>query len=282
MLITHEKLREINKVQVQMLRAVSEVCECLNIKFFMVHGSLLGTIRDHQFVPDDDDIDIALFRKDYEIFVAEAPKLLKEHYFVQTCKTDTGYPLEFGKVRDSRTTYIVEEARHLKMNHGIYIDVFPIDNCKENGMQASLFDLKYKLLNMRIAAVYDLRGESILKKIVRFGTKILLPSHSSAIRMREQLLTSCCESRYVRISGGKAAEQHIPVSWFKQAIPDIFEGINVFVPVGYDKYLTQIYGDYHNRTLIEDKISNNESIEINACVVDAVVPYVEYDEAYID
>lgn len=282
MLISHEKLQEINRVQVNILRNVCKVCEHLNIKFFMVHGSLLGTIRDHQFVPDDDDIDIALFRKDYEIFMKEAPKLFEKHYFVQTCNSDIGYPLEFGKVRDSRTTYIVEEARHLKMNHGIYIDVFPIDNCTEKRMQARVFDLKYKLLNMRIAAVYDLRGESILKKIVRFGTKILFPSHLSAIRRREQLLTSCCESKYVRISGGKAAEQHIPVSWFKQAIPDIFEGINVFVPVGYDKYLTQIYGDYHNRTLIEDKISNNESIEINACAVDTVVSYVEYDEAYIN
>ena len=281
MLISHEKLQEINKVQVEILRAVSNVCQHLNIKFFMVHGSLLGTIRNHQFVPDDDDIDIAFFRKDYDIFMKNAPALLEEYYFVQTCKSDTGYPLEFGKVRDSRTTYIIEEARHLKMNHGIYIDVFPIDNCKENGTQARLLELKYKLLNMRIAAVYDLRDESILKKIVRFGAKLVFPSYSSAIRLREKLLTSCCESKYVRISGGKAAEHHIPVCWFEKVIPDIFEGVNVFIPSEYDKYLTQIYGDYQKRTLIEDKISNNESIEINACAVDTVVSYTEFDKAYM-
>ena len=246
----------------------------------MVHGSLLGTIRDHKFVPDDDDIDIAFFRKDYEIFMKEAPDLLEKHYFVQTCNSDSGYPLEFGKIRDSRTTYIIEEARHLKMNHGIYIDVFPIDNCKDNGIQARLYELKYKLLNMRIAAIYDLSGESILKKIVRFGTKLIFPSHSYAIRLRERLLTSCCESEYVRISGGKAAEQHIPMSWFEKVIPNVFEGLAVFVPGEYDKYLTQIYGDYHNRTLTEGKISNSESIEINACIVDAEVSYKEFDKAF--
>ena len=281
MLISHEKLQEINKVQVEILKAVSNVCQHLNIKFFMVHGSLLGTIRNHRFVPDDDDIDIAFFRKDYEIFMKNAPALLEEYYFVQTCNSDSGYPLEFGKVRDSRTTYIIEEARHLRMNHGIYIDVFPIDNCKDNDMQARLFEIKYKLLNMRIAAVYDLRDESIIKKIVRFGTKLIFPSHSSAIRLREKLLTSCCESKYVRISGGKAAEQHIPVCWFNKVIPDIFEGVNVFIPSEYDKYLTRIYGDYQKRTLIEDKISNNESIEINACAVDTVVSYTEFGKAYV-
>ncbi len=276
MLISHEQLREINEVQIEILRAVSDVCKQLGIPFFMVHGSLLGTIRDHKFVPGDDDIDIALFRKDYDRFVKDAPALLNERYFIQTCQSDPAYPLGFGKVRDSETTYIIEDARHLRMNHGIYIDVFPIDHCEKPGKKAKLIAYKHKLLNMRIAAVFDLKNQSAKKKLVRFATKLLYPSHAAAIRAREQLLTGCAESGYVRVSGGKGKEQGMPLAWFENAVPETFEGVDVFIPSGYDHYLTRIYGDYRNRTLVENKVSDEQNIEVNACVVDVKTPYTQY------
>ena len=268
MLITHKQLQEINKVQIEILRAVAEVCERLNIVFYMVHGSLLGTIRSQGFVPDDDDIDIAFFRKDYEVFVKEAPKILAKQYFIQTYQTDAGYPLPFGKVRDSRTTYIIEDAKHIKMNHGIYIDVFPIDFCSVGSFRAKISAARYKLLNVRISNVYRVSGESAVKRFARSLTKVLIPSQSCAIRSREKLLTSVEAGLFVRISGGKATEQCMPVSWFETPKKDVFEGIPVSIPAGYKNYLAQIYGDYQNRTLVEDKISNAESIEINACAVD--------------
>jgi lipopolysaccharide cholinephosphotransferase len=280
MLVSKKKLQEINKVQIEILKAVSDVCQRLNIKFYMIHGSLLGTIRNHKFVPNDDDIDIALHRKDYELFIKEAPKMLEDHYFVQTHSTDSGYPLAFGKVRDMRTTYIVQEARHIKMNHGIYIDVFPIDNCRKNGIHSKITEFKYKLLSMRIASVFDLGNESIIKKIVRSGTKLLFPSQAAAIRSREKLLTSYGKRGFIRISGGKPSEQCMPLSWFENAIEDKFEGVPVFIPSEYDEYLKRIYGDYSKRTLIENKISDDQNIEINACIVDTEKPYTLYDKDY--
>ncbi len=276
MLISHEQLREINDIQVEILRAVSDACKQLEIPFFMVHGSLLGTIRDHKFVPDDDDIDIAMFREDYERFVREAPALLDKRYFVQTCQTDPAYPLGFGKVRDCETTYIVEVARRLNINHGIYIDVFPIDHCEKPGTRAKLAKYKYKLLSMRVSAMFYMPNESLVKKMARFATKVIYPSRAAAIRARERLLTGCAESGYVRVSGGKGTEQYLPISWFENPIPDVFEGVDVFIPGEYDKYLTRIYGDYRNRTLVENKISDEQNIEINACVVDTKVPYTQY------
>lgn len=276
MLVSHEKLQEINKVQIEILSAISDVCQKLNVKFYMVHGSLLGTIRNQKFVPDDDDIDIALLREDYELFMQEAPKMLEEHYFVQTHDTDGEYPLAFGKVRDSRTTYVVQDAKNLNINHGIYVDVFPIDNCRKNGLRSKFVELKYKLLSMRIATVFDLKNESVKKKIVRFGTKVIFPSNSAAIRSREKLLKYDKQSGFVRMTGGKPSEQRMPSSWFENALESKFENVSVYIPEEYDKYLTQIYGEYDKRTLIENKISDSENIEINACIVDTDKSFVKY------
>ena len=275
MLITYEIMRQINEVQIEILRAVSEVCAELNIPFYMVHGSLLGTIRNHEFVLGDDDIDIALLRGDYELFMKKAPEMMGEGFFVQTNQTDPEYPLSFGKIRDSRTTYVVEGSEHLKINHGIYIDVFPIDYCAKSKVRRKCEALVLKVLNYRIASVYRLNSQSTLKKIVRFCTRVCIPSLNAAVRMRESLLISNPVGEYIRVTGGKTQEQMIPAVWFSTAVKDMFEGVYVYIPGGYDRYLTQIYGDYRNRTLIENKISDACNIEVNASIVDTVTPYTE-------
>lgn len=270
-------MREINDVQVEILRDVSEVCKKLGIKFFMVHGSLLGTIRNNSFVPDDDDIDIAFFREDYETFLREAPKLLKPHLFVQSNSSDEEYPLEFSKVRDSRTTYVIEIAKHLNINHGIYIDVFPIDYYPSYGkLRRKFFNLKHKLLKIRIKSVWRLKNVSLAKRISGFLAKLYCPSVKRAVKRIDKMLKSVGEGELIRVSGGKQREQGIPRRWFDKAEESVFEGVPVYIPGGFDDYLKKIYGNYETRTLVEKKDVSEESIEVNACVVDTEKPYTEY------
>lgn len=276
MLISHEKLREINKIQIDILKAVADACKQLNIPFYMVHGSLLGTVRNNKFVPDDDDIDIAIFRDQYEIFLKEAPKFLESRYFVQSHDSDKEYPLEFAKVRDSQTTYVVDVAQNLKINHGIYIDVFPIDFYPESNARAKIKDFQYKLLNLRITSVFSLKNVSFSRKLARFAAKAFYPSISRAIQSRDKLLQSEKEGTLVRVSGGKIAERALPFSWFDKPVQNVFENVPVYIPNEYAKYLTKIYGNYQTITLVENKEVDRDNIEINACVVDTKVLYTNY------
>ena len=276
MLISHELLKEINKIQTEMLKHICDVCEQLQIKFFMVHGSLLGTVRQNSFIDDDDDIDIAFFREDYNRFLQEAPRLLPSNYFVQSNVSDPHYPLEFSKVRNSDTTYIIEIAKDLPINHGVYIDVFPIDYCKHGTLGAKIFNLKYKLRKLRVSYVWKAKKISLKRKAVRVFVKTLCPSLKRSVKKIDKMLTSVKASDYVRVSGGKGKEQGIPRRWFASAQEAFFEGLKVYIPVGYKEYLTKIYGDYENRTLVENKISDEQSIEVNACLIDLQKPYKNY------
>ncbi len=277
MFLSYEKMKEINAVQTEMLRNVTEVCEKLNIRYFMVHGSLLGTVRNGRFVPGDDDIDIAFFRKDYQTFIDQAPGYLNENYFIQSNTTEASYPLEFAKLRDSRTTYLVESARHLPINHGVYIDIFPIDNYPvKNNVLRKINFIKLKLLKFRVRSVWQLPNTSFTKKIVSLVAKIYCPSVKSAVERIDKMLISENESGYIRVSGGKPKEQGMPCEWFSDTCEGVFEGVKVWIPKGFSEYLTKIYGDYKNRTLLENKASDDNGVEINACVVDVTKPYTEY------
>lgn len=277
MIISYEQMQDINAVQTDILRDVAAVCEALNIRFYMVHGSLLGTIRDHRFVRGDDDIDIAFFRKDYELFLREAPKHLPRHLFVQSNTSEETYPLEFAKVRDSRTTYIIEIARHLPMNHGIYIDVFPIDYYPICGKwRQRLLNWKRKLLKIRVKSVWKLGKESFVKRLANAAACLYCPSVKTAVKKIDKMLKKPEQGELVRVSGGKGREQGIPRAWFDEAREDEFEGVKVYIPGGYKEYLTAIYGDYTTRTLLEDKEADDQGVDINACVVDTQTPYTAY------
>ena len=51
------------------LLAIDKVCREHNLRYYLVAGTMLGAVRHKGFIPWDDDADIALPRKDYDVLV---------------------------------------------------------------------------------------------------------------------------------------------------------------------------------------------------------------------
>ena len=125
-------MNDLQQTEFKMLKCFVEICNKLNLKYYLVCGTALGAVKYKGFIPWDDDVDVALPREDYEIFCKEAQRLLPKEYFLQTYKTDKAYPSIFAKIRNSNTTYIEKTIAKLPINHGVYIDVFPLDGYPED------------------------------------------------------------------------------------------------------------------------------------------------------
>ncbi len=63
-------LTKLQETELEILRVFIEVCSRLSLKYYLLAGTLLGAVRHRGFIPWDDDIDVAMFRKDYEVFLA--------------------------------------------------------------------------------------------------------------------------------------------------------------------------------------------------------------------
>ena len=140
--LTPQDSQRIKEIELEIFKVFLDIANKLDIKYYLIGGTLLGAVRHKGFIPWDDDIDVGLPRKDYEKFIAEAQKYLPDYYFLQTYETDPEYPLSFAKIRDSRTTYLETALNNKKINHGVFFDIFPLDFYPENEKDQDIFDRK--------------------------------------------------------------------------------------------------------------------------------------------
>lgn len=270
-------MNELQNKLLQILTAAVHVCEELDLEYYLVCGSALGAAKYQGFIPWDDDVDIGLPRSDYERFLREAPALLPEDLFLQNYRTDPAFPQIFSKLRDSRTTQLEYSMEHLDMNHGIYIDIFPLDGYPAGKWEQKWFDLQKKVYNwMRFCAL----GKGPDPK-VEFRNRIfrLLGFHrrtAKTIAKMEQLLTRYpTENSDVWCNHGNWQEklEYAPRWHYGCGTEMTFEGLTVRVPENYDAYLTQKYGDWRSDPPKEKQCSHH-----SYRVCDVHRPYTEYRE----
>ncbi|MBQ0027469.1 MAG: LicD family protein [Lachnospiraceae bacterium] len=256
--------------QLEVLNVISDVCNKLGITYYSFWGTLLGAVRHKGFVPWDDDIDIAMKREDYNHFLHEASSLLPDGYIILSAYNEPEYVHPFARVTNSNTIDISEER--LKAFHNcpfvIGIDIFPLDYIAEDkktiNMQHDLFEI-IKNLN----AIQDLFNSETSKSFDKSTLTELENAYVTGLRtlksslgikgidnrpLENQLVIASdfAASLTATTKGSKITlvykhlhgiDYSFEDNWFSPiTLP--FENIDVVVPSGYDKILTELFGDY--------------------------------------
>ena len=272
-------MNELQNTVFQLLREFDRICRENNIEYFAVGGTLLGSVRHKGFIPWDDDVDVGMLRQEYDKFLKVAPRLLPDYYFLQHYTTDPGFVFGFTKMRDSRTTFLESRLKNRKMNHGIYIDIFPFDYYPENQIKQEVLILKKRFLSARVRQTFLLKESDINSRIGEYCANILgnivalkYPTVVEVLKIRDTLYSSVPRSTLVNNYYGVWGKREIvPLLWVKETKELSFEGLNIMVPMFYDAYLRNIYGDYMTLPPIEKRVSRHDTD-----VVDSARPYTEY------
>lgn len=109
-------LRDIQLANLALLKELSYVCEKNNFKYILDAGTLLGAVRHSRFIPWDDDIDILMFREDYEKIVSA---------FKNTTRNSDIYA-EYHRDKDTNSQYFIK-IKHKKCPF-LGVDIFPLDS----------------------------------------------------------------------------------------------------------------------------------------------------------
>lgn len=248
---------EQKQIQKTILKRFIEICEKHNLRYCVSFGTLLGTIRHQGYIPWDDDIDVDMPREDYEKFIV----LYREKYNDGIIKiidhnTEKNYHMLFAKLHDTST--VLREKRvidkYAKL-YGVYIDIFPLDHVSEETKNRKRFLKKnyywIRIINMRVLSTEVPHKNRILKIGYNFLRVILrIIPLSMLTKMEEKRIKNYSIGnknsgllRYLS-DGTTDLDYVLHESDFEECIYKQFEEVLVKVPVGYDRVLRSIYGDY--------------------------------------
>lgn len=240
------ELTPLQSIQLDLLKQIIQICEANRLRYYLLGGSALGAVRHMGFIPWDDDIDIGLPRKDFETLLRIAPRSLPPHLFLQFRRSEPEYPYGFAKLRNSETAFIESNCAGLDINHGIYLDLFPLDGAPTAIL---LRWLQMRALRALRLIVYWQAGVAIerrLNRVVASSLSRLVGSVSaSALEERIATLWEFDNSRYASNWFGSWGDKEIiNRAFFGEGRPIQFENLEVLVPVNVDSYLSCLYGDY--------------------------------------
>ena len=246
------EIDEIKKIELEILKTISEFCDSNHLKYYLTYGTLLGAVRHKGFIPWDDDIDINMPRNDYD----RLQTLLKNQHFLFNEYTELktpdskSYQYQFLKVFDNRTI-VYEKNMKKKYKASVWIDIFPLDKLPEEKKKQNAF--MSKLLKMRKYYFYTIEkkfsGNSTFGNIKYSIIKFIMTPIYFLINQKKRIAKYARKyinknTKYVFFSLNGDSYKTIFEDNILEQTDIIFEDYKFTTFKNYDKVLTQLYGDY--------------------------------------
>ena len=251
------RMKHIWAASLELLKAVEEICNRHGLRYFADWGTLLGAVRHKGFIPWDDDIDIAMLREDYEIFLQVADRELPEGCRVYSVHTGEGYANKpYGLVLNS--SQIRTDETYLGLWHGcpyvVGLDIWVRDYLSRNEEEERLREDLMRIVRRAAVFVRDGGGqiEEALAQVEEFCGVSL--DRSGQVEHQLWLL----HERLCKLFSADEADEIAPLSSYVWSgcgkMPKYvyerqdwmpFETTRIAVPADTDRCLKVLYGEHY-------------------------------------
>ena len=255
-----EMRRKFQMVLLKMYIDVKKVCDKYNLTLFVIGGTALGAIRHNGFIPWDDDLDLSLTRKDYEIFKSVFIKELSPDYILNAPNYSEQPKNRFPRIlkKDSYYRDIVD-SKDEDLHH-IYLDLFILENTPDNLISRAIKGRVSDTIGLISRTVFIWENKTPELKAFYMSAGALnyymrmtvgfcfsfLPSRmwfnlaEKALQYNNENTSCCCIASGRKRYFGEIMKREV----FLPGVEKQFEGEKVLVFSDYDYYLRNLYGDY--------------------------------------
>ena len=252
-----EKAHEINRI---LMRKLDSVCKEYGVTYYYDSGSLIGAVRHHDFIPWDDDIDIAFTREQYNKLLAIPKEAWGDDFELVKVKdlvpgSFFDFPTRLVYLGDSVPLQSYDKVKeHVpeKYKDKLVLDCFILDNAYDSKFKQTILRMKLTFIYGQCMGHRDSIDYSEFGTITGCGVRFFaaIGKYKSLDKLRE---------KYDRVSQSvKDGTQHyfysnypmpelkkwVKKEWYDGTVQlkvgeDYFE-----CPRDYDSVLRACYGDY--------------------------------------
>lgn len=263
---------EQKRILLEILQKMHNICEANGINYYLGYGTLLGAVRHGGFIPWDDDIDIWMFREEYDklasLFESKEDEYERSYNLkLINAYNSNGYYAHMAKVYDTRT-YLIENVIQ-SIPIGSYVDIFVIDYLSNDK------ELAYKLTKSlkKYRRVLDAKNVKLSKERKMYKNWILLIGRIAfklinrnwilrKLDTKAQKYAMLTDSKYCgAVSAQVYFEKEVFLTeWFAEKELLSFEDSSFWCPKRYDEILERLYGNYMELPPEEKREKRHENI----------------------
>lgn len=261
-----EYLEKAHRILKTVLAEFDRVCQKYDLHYYLICGSLLGAVRHKDLIPWDDDVDIAMPRKDFDLLLKYAKKEWKaggNFMFLNYSEMGNHAFLDYM----TRLVYMKEEIpvnifRKIKgkgrkdVDNHLPMDIYVLDNASDNEklhqLQTQLIRGLYGLAMGHRAYInpadYENRDEKtqkIVKTLSSIGKRIPLSWIFGCYEwVRKWNKNRKCGNYFESNGFIYCIPWKFKQEWFGEGTRLPLGDITVTVPENYEAFLDMHYGDF--------------------------------------
>lgn len=251
------KLLTIQEVQNELLtlmKILHAFLEEHRLSYYLIGGSALGAVRHSGFIPWDDDIDIGMYRNDYETLLNLREEFNLKHkdtYEFIDFHNHNRCDFVLSRIYINGTYIDDPSVAYTRLDKRLYLDIFPLDNVPADETISQKYAKKIagqkKLLSFCDTRDYNTgKIKRNMKKIIAF---FLSPFRANILKRCDGLMKRYQHSETEHVcslcSQYSYKKQKMPRAYYGQPTLYRFENCHFYIPEQADRYLTQLYGkDY--------------------------------------